>query len=216
MRIVLTVDGDSGDTAPYDDALRQVGIEAVRGTSLKGLSGLLLMGGTDVNPARYGEVRRAETEEPDDPRDLLECRLIEEALALDLPILAICRGMQILNVQHGGTLFQHIEGHVQETGDKSLNAHPVAIVAGTRLAGVVGDERCEVNSRHHQAVGRVGTGLVVSARDPVDGVIEGIERADRKFVVGVQWHPENQMGGSVSRRIFEGFAEAVGRSQEPE
>ena len=211
MRIVLTVDGDSGDTAPYDDALRQAGIEAVRGTSLKGMAGLLLMGGTDVNPARYGESRLAETEEPDDPRDLLECKLIEEALALDLPILAICRGMQILNVQHGGTLIQHIEGHVQEPGVKSLNAHSVAIVAGTKLARVAAEERCEVNSRHHQAIGRVGTGLIVSARNPVDGVIEGLERADRKFAIGVQWHPENQMGGAVSRRLFQGFAEALTR-----
>jgi gamma-glutamyl-gamma-aminobutyrate hydrolase PuuD len=196
------VEGDTGDTGPYLEALRRVGVEVVFGAPLDEVSGLMLMGGTDVNPARYGEARLPVTEDPDDARDLLELRLIGEALERDLPILAICRGMQVLNVQHGGSLIQDIAGHVQPKGDKSLNAHAIEIVAGTKLAGIAGGLKSQVNSRHHQAVARVGEGLVVSARAE-DGVIEGLERTDKKFVVGVQWHPENQVDWG---RLFEEFA----------
>src|SRR5271170_7391117 len=100
---------DRGNAGPYVDALRQAGIEPTFGTSFDGALGLMLMGGTDVNPARYGESRHPETENPDDQRDRRECLLIAEAIERDLPILAICRGMQILNVAHGGTLVQHLE-----------------------------------------------------------------------------------------------------------
>jgi putative glutamine amidotransferase len=203
-------------TGPYEEALRQAGIEIVFGTSLDGVSGLMLMGGVDVNPALYGEARHPETEDPDDPRDRREFALIAEALERDLPILAICRGMQILNVQHGGTLVQHLEGHLerhrQEPKDKSVSAHSIEIVPGTILARTVGDElRREVNSRHHQAVARLGQGLVVSATDPYDGVIEAVERADKRFVVGVQWHPENQTAekDSIARKLFDGFSASL-------
>src|SRR5258708_6369049 len=109
MKRIVTVGGDTGSTGPYVDALRQTGVETVFGSSLDGVSGLMLMGGTDVNPARYGEQRHPATENPDDERDAREAALIAEALERDLPILAICRGMQMLNVQHGGTLHQHLE-----------------------------------------------------------------------------------------------------------
>jgi putative glutamine amidotransferase len=212
MKRIVTVEGDTGDTRPYLDALRQVGVEAVSSASLDGASGLLLMGGTDVNPARYGEQPHPETEAPDDERDAREIALIEEALRRDLPILAICRGMQILNVQHGGSLVQHlepVERHRQEPEDKSLSAHSIEIVSGKELARIAGRElKRDVNSRHHQSVGGVGKGLVVSARDPRDGLIEAIERPDKRFVVGVQWHPENQTaaGDGIARRLFEAFA----------
>jgi putative glutamine amidotransferase len=196
------------------DALRQVGVDMVFGVSLDGVSGLMLMGGTDVNPARYGEQPHPETEAPDDERDGREVALIGEALERDLPILAICRGMQILNVQHGGTLIQHLENverHRQQTRNKNLSAHSIEIVPGTELARIGGSElKWEVNSRHHQAIARVGDGLVVSARDSGDRVIEAIERPDRRFVMGVQWHPENQMAATdgIARRLFQAFAAA--------
>lgn len=215
MKRIITVEGDAGETAPYEEALRQAGIECIFGTSLDGASGLMLMGGTDVNPARYGEPRHPETEPPDDVRDQLETALLTEALARDLPILAICRGMQILNVQHGGTLVQHlepVEHHRQQPADKSLNAHSIEIVPATKLSRIAGGElRREVNSRHHQSVARLGHGLVVSATDPRDGVIEAIERPNKRFAVGVQWHPENQTAqkDSIARKLFEAFAAAL-------
>ena len=215
MKRIITVEGDTGDTAPYEEALRQSGIECIFGTSLDGVSGLMLMGGTDVNPARYGESRHPETENPDNQRDQLESLLIAEALERDLPILAICRGMQILNVQHGGTLVQHlnpVEHHSQQPDDKSLCAHSIEIVPATRLARIAdGQLKREVNSRHHQSVARLGHGLIVSATDPRDGVIEAVERSDKRFVVGVQWHPENQTGekDSIARKLFDAFAAAL-------
>ena len=215
MKRVVTVEGDTGDTAPYQEALRQAGIECVFETSLDGAAGLMLMGGTDVNPARYGEAAAAQTEDPDDQRDQRELALIEEALERDLPILAICRGMQILNVQHGGTLIQHlepVERHRRQPDDQSLSAHPIEIVPGTKLARIAGGKLSrEVNSRHHQSIARIGQPLIVSATDPQDGVIEAIERPDRRFVVGVQWHPENQTAekDSIARKLFDAFAVAL-------
>jgi gamma-glutamyl-gamma-aminobutyrate hydrolase PuuD len=195
-----------GDSGPYEDALRAAGVEPVivcpedqaasRATFLDGAAGLLLMGGDDVNPARYGEERAPETQEPDSPRDELECTLIQRALDRDLPLLGICRGLQILNVQHGGSLVQHLDAtarHRRRTPDRGMPAHPVRIVPGTRLAGIAGaDLTWDVNSRHHQAVARLGAGLLVSARDPEDGTIEAVERPDKRFCIAVQWHPENQ------------------------
>jgi putative glutamine amidotransferase len=215
MKRVVTVE-DHGNTGPYVEALDEAGIEPVFGTSFDGALGLVLLGGCDVNPARYGEARHPQTEDPDDQRDRLECSLIAEALERDLPILAICRGMQVLNVQHGGTLVQHlepVERHRQQPNDKSVSAHCIEIAPGTKLARIAGVEiRREVNSRHHQAVARLGQGLVVSATDPRDGVIEAIERPDKRFVVGVQWHPENQTAerDSIARKLFDAFAAALG------
>src|SRR5271154_4710815 len=216
MKRIITVEGDPEDTPPYVEALGQAGIEPIPGTSLDGALGLVLLGGCDVNPARYGELRLPETEEPDDPRDQRESALIAEALDRDLPILAICRGMQILNVQHGGSLVQHldpVERHRQRPRDKSVSAHSIEIVPGTTLARIAGAElRPQVNSRHHQSVARLGEGLIVSATDPRDGVIEAIERPDKRFVVGVQWHPENQTAekDSIARKLFDAFAAALG------
>jgi putative glutamine amidotransferase len=173
------------------------------------------MGGSDVNPARYNEGRHPETQPPDDARDTLECLLIEEALRRDMPLLAICRGIQILNVQHGGTLVQHLDStarHRQRPADRSLAAHKIEIAPGTQLAHIAAG-RCltwDVNSRHHQAIQRLGDGLRVSARDAEDGTIEAIERPDKCFVVGVQWHPENQSATDDKQAgLFQAFAAAV-------
>jgi putative glutamine amidotransferase len=204
---------------PYEKALCDAGIEPVLirpGEDVSAdVAGLVLMGGTDVNPALYGEARVAETENPDDARDELEYALIGDFLRRDLPLLAICRGIQILNVQHGGTLVQHLDStarHRVKTPDNpGLPAHQVEIVAGTRLAAIAGEAlTLDVNSRHHQAIGRLGDGLRVSARDPEDGTIEAVERPDKRFVVGVQWHPENQSPADERQaKLFHAFATAL-------
>lgn len=208
-----------GDTAPYEEALKAAGVETVivspnAAASLDGFAGLLLMGGADVNPSLYGEERRTETDAPDDARDRLECALIAEALDRDMPILAICRGLQILNVQHGGTLIQHLdslERHRVKPADRSLPAHSISIVPDTALAEIAaGALTWEVNSRHHQAAGRIGSGLIVSARDTEDGTVEALESRDRNFVIAVQWHPENQSPVREDQaRLFRSFAAAL-------
>ena len=229
MKRVLAVCGSpahwrSGESQPYEEALRAAGIEPVlispgtfagSGDAIpQDMSGLLLMGGSDVNPARYGEARHSETQESDDARDELECALIGAAIARDLPVLAICRGIQILNVAHGGTLVQHLdstERHRRRTENRGLPAHQVEIVPGTRLACIAGDAHTwDVNSRHHQAIARLGEGLRVSARDSEDGTVEAVERPDKRFIVGVQWHPEN-MSPTDDRqaRLFQAFADSL-------
>jgi putative glutamine amidotransferase len=205
----------------YVDALLAGGLEPApafvgEAISFEGASGLLLMGGTDVNPKLYGEEARPETEAPDDQRDAVELRLIDEAIRNDIPIFAICRGIQILNVYHGGTLIQHLvpsEPHDVENEDKGAHAHQVDVETRTELARIAGRERLLVNSRHHQALKQIGAGMRVSAR-AADGVIEGIERADRTFVMGVQWHPEDQASRDREQlNLFRAFAQALHESQ---
>lgn len=218
MKKALVVYRHSSAVGPYEAAARLAEIEPILGEagaalSLDDVSGLLLTGGEDVNPERYGETREPETEEPDDERDAIELQLIAEALRRDLPILGICRGLQILNVQHGGTLVQHIrsvERHRRRTPDRALPAHAVQIQPASLLASVAGSESWQVNSRHHQAVKQLGDGLVISARDAEDETVEAIERPDKRFVVAVQWHPEDQaLAGPEQLKLFQRFAEAL-------
>jgi gamma-glutamyl-gamma-aminobutyrate hydrolase PuuD len=221
MKRVITIRGtdvQSHETAPYEDALRAAGIEPLvlspaEAEQIDGFDGLMLMGGSDVNPSRYGEAAHPMTQPPDDPRDEVESLLISEALERDAPLLAICRGLQILNVELGGSLVQHLDdslGHRVRGGDKTRPVHGAEIVPGTRLAAIFGEPlTVAVNSRHHQAAGRVGKGLVISARSN-DGTIEGLERPDKRFVVAVQWHPENQaVSDERQARLFQAFARAV-------
>jgi len=221
MKQVLAICGSKWKpkhSAPYVEAMRAAGIEPyllAPGDQIPAnYSGLLLMGGSDVNPARYGAERHAETEAGDDARDRLECELIRDALDQDVPLLAICRGIQVLNVQQGGTLIQHLETteqHRKHPTNPGEPAHQVEIVPGTKLASIAGTPLIQdVNSRHHQAVDRVGEGLIVTARDPEDGVIEAVERPDKKFVIGVQWHPENQFASDERQaKLFRAFAAAM-------
>jgi putative glutamine amidotransferase len=203
---------------PYADALRQAGIEPVLISpddprSMAGLQGLLLSGGVDLNPARYGAVPHPGNETPDDALDGMEIGLLNEALATDLPVLAICRGMQLFNVAHGGTLIQHLDNvavHQVRGHDPALAVHEIAVEPGSRLAAILGEGAHGVNSRHHQAVERVGAGLRVTARSTPDGVIEALERRDRGFALAVQWHPEDQVRrDGTQRKLFEAFAEAL-------
>ena len=203
---------------PYAEAARAGGAEPVTASvegklSLGGFAGLLLMGGSDVNPARFGATPDPETNAPDDQRDEAELALIEEAMADDLPIFGICRGLQILNVYHGGTLVQHLEAHERhdvENEDRSEPAHEVAFAPQSKLARIAATPTWKVNSRHHQAILKLGQGLNISARDVEDGTIEGIERADKRYVVAVQWHPEDQTRKHPEQlRLFESFAAAL-------
>jgi putative glutamine amidotransferase len=209
--------GNAARVGPYELALREAGIEAVGNpASLEGLEGLLLTGGSDVNPKLYNQQPADETEKPNDERDQLEMKLLQEAVAADLPVLAICRGMQLFNVFHGGTLIQHlasVDVHRVKALDAEPGRHPavhrIRVKPGTRLAEIIGAGEHEVNSRHHQAVDRVGRGLVVSA-EAADGVIEGIEKPGETFAVAVEWHPEDRIAVSPGdRKLFEAFAAAM-------
>jgi putative glutamine amidotransferase len=192
--------------------LEEAGLRAI----FERLDGLLLSGGGDIKPALFGEEDGGLLWQVDEQRDRAELALARWALTERLPLLAICRGIQILNVAAGGTLVQDIPTQVPGTLSHSAVlrplsqiAHTVEIVAGSRLAGLVGAGEVEVNSAHHQAVKSVGTGLVVTAHAP-DGIIEGLEAPDHPFCVGVQWHPEVMAENHPEmRRLFAGLVEAA-------
>ena len=191
---------------PYEEALRVVGLEPVRirpGSPIPDFDGLMLTGGTDLSPALYNQPRGEYTQTPDPPREEMECVLLDAALASGMPVLAICRGLQFFNVRLGGTLHQHIEGH-QKAGEN--DAHAIEAVPETKLATIVGGGPHQVNSRHHQAVDRIGGGLAVSARSE-DGIVEGLELPGHRFAVAVQWHPEDRIQSSeCDLRLFQAFA----------
>jgi putative glutamine amidotransferase len=161
------------------------------------LSGLLLTGGSDLDPACYGEAAHPKLGSVYRDRDDFELALCREALDRDLPLLGICRGHQVLNVATGGTLIQDIPsdvsgGEVHDSErERQERCHDVKVLAGTRLRALLGQDRVAVNSFHHQAVKDVGQGLRVSALSGESGIIEGIEATDRRFALGVQWHPES-------------------------
>lgn len=218
---VLVIYREADRAVPYRDALLAAGVnpvlhEALPPLSLDGFDGLVLTGGSDVDPALYGEIKRPETDQPDPERDALEAALLKEALHLDLPVLAICRGLQMLNVFEGGTLIQHLrplERHQRTDGPRDRPAHEVAIEPGTLLAQIAGASIWQVNSRHHQAVARVGGNLRISAIDPEDGTVEALEYPGKRFVLSVQWHPEDQaLVDPGQLQIFRKFGEAVENS----
>jgi putative glutamine amidotransferase len=162
---------------------------------LSRVSGLMLTGGGDVDPQVYGEAPHATIGRVIPERDAFEMALCRQALARRMPVLAICRGQQVLNVATGGTLVQDIPSQLAGAKDHDPDterwavAHQVNILPGTRLRAILGTDTVAVNSFHHQAVKDPGRGVVVSARAE-DGVVEGIEVPEQPFVVGVQWHPE--------------------------
>jgi putative glutamine amidotransferase len=180
--------------------------------------GILLPGGIDVHPARYGEAPHPTVTEVNEARDEYEGALIRAALAKDVPLLAICRGMQILNVAAGGTLVQDIPTQittdVKHTVDNPKNAiaHEVWVTPGSRLWTLMREsieegDALKVNSRHHQSVQRLADGFEVTATAP-DGIVEAIERKGPAFCLGVQWHPENFWRTGEFRPLFEGFIAA--------
>lgn len=195
---------------PYRQALVAAGIEPVENvTTLAGLDGLVLTGGADVDPAFYGAARHPQTGEPDHDRDSLDSALLREALDRDLPVLAICRGLQLLNAALGGTLVQHIEGH-RYPGQQEV--HSITIESQSRLKSILEADDYVVNSRHHQSVDQVASGLVVVARAP-DQVIEALELPGKLFVLAVQWHPEDRPTGPDAK-LFKAFRAALDLSSQ--
>jgi putative glutamine amidotransferase len=183
-------------------------------------NGVMLTGGGDINPSLYGEAPH-NTFQPSEPgRDEYEIALVKEAMQAALPLFAICRGMQVLNVALGGTLIQDIPSMVNGALNHSVPdpryhiAHEVWVANGSLLFQLMKEkldgESCQVNSRHHQAVREVADGWEVSGTAP-DGVIEAIEQPGAVFRLAVQWHPENFFRTGEFRPLFEGFVEAAAR-----
>jgi gamma-glutamyl-gamma-aminobutyrate hydrolase PuuD len=172
-------------------------------TTLEALDGLLLSGGADLDPASYGADPHPETNNVRPDRDHAELLLLEGALARDLPVLAVCRGSQVLNIALGGDLVQHLpevvghEGHKQTPG--VFADHGVEIVPDTKLHDMVG-EHAAVKSHHHQGFGRLGEGLREAARAD-DGTVEAIEDPARRFALGVLWHPEAGEDAALFRAL---------------
>jgi len=190
------------------------------------LDGVLLTGGPDVRPDRYGAATTHPTVEVDEVRDAYELPLAQAALSSGTPVLAICRGVQVLNVAAGGTLIQDLPSQRPSAINHSITeprttiAHAVRLAPGTQLAAVMAgqlsaDGRLDVNSRHHQAIDQVASGFRVSATAP-DGIIEAIEAIDQDtaFCIGVQWHPENFYRTGESASLFQAFVTAAGTRPE--
>jgi putative glutamine amidotransferase len=208
-----------GEVHVVDDSMTVV-------DALKGMDGLLLTGGDDVAPTRYGEDKHPAVKEVAPERDDFEIGLVREARKRELPIFAICRGVQVLNVAGGGSLVQDIPSQVTGALEHKQTvpphqpydlAHEIWLEKDSLLAKLMRErlsdtDSCEVNSRHHQSVKQVASGFQVSATAP-DGVVEAIEDPDGVFCLGVQWHPENFWRTGEFRPLFEGFVEAAGRKK---
>ncbi len=182
------------------------------------LDGILIPGGVDMNPAEYGEAVRPECGNLDPARDRVELQLTKWAMEDGKPVFGLCRGLQVINVASGGTLWQdlasqngafHKHDYFPTAGfERDHLAHDVDVVAGTRLASLLESPRVQVNSMHHQGIKQLATGLVASAV-ATDGLIEAVEGAGDAFLVGVQWHPEVfEMADPHMRHLFGGFMQA--------
>jgi putative glutamine amidotransferase len=220
-------DGDTSRvrlTAAYVTALENAGLiplivpplssDRAAAAVLDSVSGLVLTGGEDVDPARYGEQRHEKVRNVNAARDATEAALVEEAKARGIPVLAICRGIQILNVALGGTLVQDISSQCKTDIDhdedvpRDSRSHEIDAEPGSLIATAIGAEHITVNSFHHQSVKRVAEGMRVTARSP-DGVIEGLESTDENWwVMAVQWHPEEMTDSPDpwDRGLFKAFA----------
>ncbi len=237
-------DYNSRSLPPYLDALRASGAEPVIvkvnapqadvARLLAGVQGILLPGSRyDVDPQRYGATRIPECGEPDPGRAAVDELFLQDAFNLRKPVLAICHGTQTLNVWRNGTLIQDLKTEVNHRpGREVVEAHPVRVAAGSRLAALLPCSEAEaafseaafseaaepkVNSSHHQAILEPGDNLRITAVSPADGVVEAVELdSPDHFVLGVQWHPERTFDQSAfSRALFSAFIEAVRAWQPP-
>ncbi|MGH9316275.1 MAG: gamma-glutamyl-gamma-aminobutyrate hydrolase family protein [Thermoanaerobaculia bacterium] len=225
MRIALTLDRDAsrGESNDYIRALLAAGFAKDEiaivppGAPVDGsFDGLVLGGGCDVDPGRYGHPLRQDAGvEVDAERDATDFALFDEAWQHTLPILGICRGLQVVNVALGGTLVQDLPSqrpspiaHRRSEKDKTRRDHSVRLAPGTRLSEIAGTGEIPVNSRHHQAIETPANSLRIAATAP-DGVIEAVETGPERWLLAVQWHPENLLGDPVSERLFAEFALVV-------
>jgi putative glutamine amidotransferase len=186
-------------------------LEAVLGS----LQGLILSGGPDIHPRCYGEEPLSGLGEVDEPLDRMELLAAGLAIERDLPLLGICRGIQVLNVTLGGSLYQDIAAQVPESichtpkTDKAVNTHTVRIEAGSRLHQIAGKQEIWVNGKHHQSIKDLAPDLVVTARAR-DGIVEAVEFPEKPFIAGVQWHPEGTWRDDpFSRKLFSAFVQAA-------
>lgn len=206
--------------AIFDDVAELVRAEeldvvVVRTTSLDGFDGVVLPGGGDIDPARYGGDRGAPCYDVNADQDALDLGIVLEALERGLPILGVCRGLQVLNVALGGTLIEdlpasHVDHRPSAQGcdGPEWSWHEVSLAAGSRLRAESGSETIEIASGHHQAIGTLGEGLVVTAVAP-DGVIEAVEHVSAP-VIAVQWHPEAQgTPAALAAAPFAVFADLI-------
>ncbi len=212
---------------PYLNSVQQVGgvplivapmHQDTIDTVLDSVDALVLSGGPDLDPSTYGQPPHEKLGPTELATDSFEIALARAADARDMPILAICRGMQVLNVARGGTLHQHIPDVFGETALSHRQSelghhtsHEVTIEAGTLLRRTIGFDRADVNSFHHQSVEQLGSGLRANAHSP-EGIVEGIEAVDRDFVLGVQWHAESLTNHVEHESLFSALMEAAGRS----
>ncbi len=225
MRIALTLDRDASasEENDYIRALRRAGarreeiVVVPPGAPVEGdFDGVVLGGGVDVDPARYGRSLLPDAGvEVDSKRDETDFALFKRAWRSDLPILGICRGLQVVNVALGGTLVQDLPierpsevVHRRSEKEKTRRDHAVSVLPGTKLHAVTDAEEILVNSRHHQAIDRAAPELSVSATAP-DGVIEAVEGPEGRWLLAVQWHPENLAGDGPSERLFIEFVRAA-------
>jgi len=177
----------------------------------RGLDGLLLTGGGDVDPGRYGQPAAPETASVDVERDEVELSLTQFAAERGAPVLGICRGCQVLNVAFGGTLVQHLPDVTSQPhlvpGPRSEPVHKVEVAEGSELRGILGSGSIEVNTVHHQGISRLASVLRPVAWSP-DGLVEGVEHRKRP-ILGVQWHPESMQHDDAQRRLFQWLVESA-------
>ena len=225
--MALIAIGQNRKMEDYLESVRRAGgepVEVVVGSEapdqiLARVDALVLTGGGDVDPKLYGEARHDTFEAAETGRDDFEIALARAAVAKGIPLLAICRGMQVLNVAMGGTLVQDIPTQVPGAVEHSVPqprhhiAHEVWVAKGSQLATLLADhmedgETCHVNSRHHQSVKQAAKGFEITATSP-DGVVEAMEKPDARFCVAVQWHPENFWRTGEFHELFEGLVQAA-------
>ena len=181
---------------------------------LRLLDGLLISGGNDVDPVFYGEKKEARNLNITPERDVFELSLVRKATTGKIPMLAICRGMQLLNVAFDGSLYQDFSternfcDHTLEGSTIYKKRHAISIQEGSKLFGIIQKKRIVVNTSHHQMVKKVGKGLVATAWSEEDGVIEAIETEDNRFLLGVQWHPE-LMTDKISKVLFDSLVQSA-------